>query len=176
MAFQESPVIGIGPDVYRKTCSALTEGLKNIDRHTHPHNFYIQLVGETGLIGLFAGCLMTSIIITCFSYRCANKENLFYRYCVRYSSSILFPAAVNSRFLWAMEQFVYVVGCCVCTCIWKSFREKRETKPEKSGAASVIEHATSPLPRVRSTAGAIAAHCYCYIFSSALQLFFWFVN
>ena len=52
VAFQESPVIGIGPDVYRKTCPALTEGMSNVDCHTHPHNYFIQLAGETGLIGL----------------------------------------------------------------------------------------------------------------------------
>ena len=67
VAFKESPVIGIGPDVYRKTCSTLTEGLNNIDCHTHPHNYYVQLAGETGLIGLVAGCFMIgSILVTCF--------------------------------------------------------------------------------------------------------------
>ena len=77
-AFQESPIIGIGPDVYRKTCPVLTEGLSDIDCHTHPHNFYIQLAGETGLVGLVAGCfMMGSILITCFSYRHVDKENIF---------------------------------------------------------------------------------------------------
>ena len=36
VAFQESPLIGIGPDVYRITCSSLTQGLSNVDCHTHP--------------------------------------------------------------------------------------------------------------------------------------------
>ena len=75
VAFQESPIIGIGPDVYRKTCSALTEGFTNIDCHTHPHNYYIQLAGETGLIGLVAGCLMIgSILVTCISFRRVDKD------------------------------------------------------------------------------------------------------
>ena len=44
----------------------------------HTHNFYIQLAGETGLIGLVAGCfMMGSILMTCFSYRHVDKENIF---------------------------------------------------------------------------------------------------
>ena len=70
IAFQESPIIGIGPDVYRKMCPTLTEGIDNIFCYTHPHNFYIQLAGETGIIGFVSGCLMIgSIIVACFSYR-----------------------------------------------------------------------------------------------------------
>ena len=127
VAFQESPVIGIGPDVYRKTCSALTEGLKNIDCHTHPHNFYIQLVGETGLIGLFAGCLMIgSIIITCFSYRCANKENVFTAIAYVIPLAFFFPLRStadffgqwNNLFMWSAIAFALASG---------NLLEKRET-------------------------------------------------
>ena len=127
VAFQESPVIGIGPDVYRKTCSALTEGMKNIDCHTHPHNFYIQLVGETGLIGLFAGCLMIgSIIITCFSYRCANKENVFTAIAYVIPLAFFFPLRStadffgqwNNLFMWSAIAFALASG---------NLLEKRET-------------------------------------------------
>ena len=39
----------------------------------HPHNFYVQLFAEAGIIGLIFGCLMfVSIIITCFRARLEN--------------------------------------------------------------------------------------------------------
>ena len=108
VAFQESPVIGIGPDVYRKTCPALTEGLGNIDCHTHPHNYYIQLAGETGLIGLVAGCLMMgSILITCFSYRRFDKENIFT------AIAYVIPLAVFFRF---NRQEISSANGIICLC------------------------------------------------------------
>lgn len=119
VAFQESPVIGIGPDVYRKTCPALTEGLSNIDCHTHPHNYYIQLAGETGLIGLVAGCLMMgSILITCFSYRRFNKENIFTAVAYVVPLAVFFPLQStgdffgqwNNQFMWSALAFALASG------------------------------------------------------------------
>ena len=119
IAFQESPLIGIGPDVYRKTCIALTEGLNNIDCHTHPHNFYIQLAGETGLIGLIAGCFMFgSILVTCFSYRRANKDNLFTAIAYVIPLAVFFPLQStsdffgqwNNLFIWSAVAFALASG------------------------------------------------------------------
>ncbi len=73
-----TPIIGIGPSGTRKTCKMLNVNSpdwlpgKNYCGN-HPHNFYIQLFAETGLIGLFAGCAMfLSIVIACFK---ARREN-----------------------------------------------------------------------------------------------------
>ena len=119
VAFQESPIIGIGPDVYRKTCPALTEGLSNIDCHTHPHNFYIQLAGETGLIGLITGCLMMgSILITCFSYRRFDKENIFTAIAYVVPLAVFFPLQStgdffgqwNNLFMWSAVAFSLASG------------------------------------------------------------------
>ena len=99
VAFKESPLIGIGPDVYRKTCSVLTEGLSNVDCHTHPHNYYIQLAGETGLIGLVAGCFMFgSIVVTCFSYRRDDKNNIFTAIAYIIPLAFFFPVQSTSDF------------------------------------------------------------------------------
>ncbi len=72
------PLKGIGPSGTRNTCEALNTDLprwlpgKNYCGN-HPHNFYIQLFAETGIIGLFVGCIMfASIIFTCYK---AKKEN-----------------------------------------------------------------------------------------------------
>ena len=67
------------------------------------HNFYIQLAGETGLIGLVAGCLMFgSILVTCVSYRRANKDNIFTAIAYVIPLAVFFPA-INIGFLWAVE-------------------------------------------------------------------------
>ena len=119
VAFQDSPVIGIGPDVYRKTCSALTEGFSNIDCHTHPHNYYIQMAGETGLIGLVAGCFMIgSIIITCFSYRRIDKDNVFTAIAYVIPLAVFFPLQStgdffgqwNNQFMWSAVAFALASG------------------------------------------------------------------
>ncbi len=75
-----TPIKGIGPSGTRKTCKNLDSNLpswlpgKNYCGN-HPHNFYIQLFSETGIIGLLIGCIMfCSIIITCFKARLNNFE------------------------------------------------------------------------------------------------------
>ena len=74
-----TPIKGIGPSGTRKTCKDLDNTSpywlpgKNYCGN-HPHNFYVQLFAETGLIGLIIGSIMfLSIISACFK---ARRENL----------------------------------------------------------------------------------------------------
>ena len=71
----ETPIIGIGPSGTRKTCFELPKNTpqwlpgRNLCAN-HPHNFYVQLFAETGLIGLIFGiCMIFSIIKDCFKAR-----------------------------------------------------------------------------------------------------------
>ena len=73
-----TPIKGIGPSGTRKTCQILDSNLplwlpgKNYCGN-HPHNFYVQLFSETGIIGLLIGCFMFgSITFTCYK---ARQEN-----------------------------------------------------------------------------------------------------
>ena len=73
-----TPITGIGPSGTRNTCANLDTSLpkwlpgRNYCGN-HPHNFYIQLFAEVGVIGLFIGCIMfTSIITTCYKARVEN--------------------------------------------------------------------------------------------------------
>ena len=70
VTFDTAPILGIGTANYRLLCVELTQGHENVARHTHPHNYYIQLFAETGIIGFIFGvcdvfgaimwyCLMT---------------------------------------------------------------------------------------------------------------------
>ena len=61
------------PTWFEHATSPYTKGMSNIDSHTRPHNYYIQLAAETGILVLLTGCLMIgSIVLTCFSYRRFN--------------------------------------------------------------------------------------------------------
>ena len=63
VTFETAPVLGIGTANYRILCADLTRGHVDVDCHTHPHNYYVQLLAETGIIGLVFGCVMLGAII-----------------------------------------------------------------------------------------------------------------
>ena len=70
-----TPIIGIGPSGTRNTCKDLPDhwlpGWNSCGNH--PHNFYVQLFAETGVIGLILGSSMfLSIILTCYRNRRYN--------------------------------------------------------------------------------------------------------
>ena len=119
IAFQDSPIIGIGPDVYRKMCPTLTQGFDLVVCHPHPHNYYIQLLAETGVIGLVAGCIMiTSIILACFSYRKIDKDNIFTAIAYVIPLAFFFPIRSsgdffgqwNNQFMWSAIAFALAAG------------------------------------------------------------------
>ena len=73
-----TPIKGTGPSGTRNTCKNLNTDLpkwlpgKNYCGN-HPHNFYIQLFAELGVIGLIIGCVMFgSLILTCYKARLDN--------------------------------------------------------------------------------------------------------
>tara|TARA_B100000242_G_C43020294_1_gene474754 strand:+ start:112 stop:1422 length:1311 start_codon:yes stop_codon:yes gene_type:complete len=76
----EKPLIGLGPGSSRKHCSQMSYDQKDWLPGknycgNHPHNYYIQLMSETGLIGLIFGSLMFFFIIkTCFNATKINKN------------------------------------------------------------------------------------------------------
>jgi len=75
-----NPIKGIGPSGTRNTCLTLDTSLpkwlpgKNYCGN-HPHNFYVQLFAETGIVGLLIGCIMfASIILNCYRARKYNFD------------------------------------------------------------------------------------------------------
>ena len=49
--FKEKPVFGHGPKMFRIKCSNPKFSVGKWPCNTHPHNFYLQLLAETGLVG-----------------------------------------------------------------------------------------------------------------------------
>ena len=90
----QKPIKGVGPSGTRNTCKDLYNELpswlpgKNYCGN-HPHNFYIQLFAETGIIGLILGSLMFgSVIITCF------RAKFDYKNCPMASTAFITPLAI----------------------------------------------------------------------------------
>jgi O-antigen ligase len=77
MAVLDSPLLGIGTANYRDLClDILAEG-SAFRCDNHPHNFYIQMLAETGILGFAAGLFMISaMVITLFRAGRANNQNV----------------------------------------------------------------------------------------------------
>ena len=109
-AFQTAPVIGIGPDNYRKMCAEISRSFTDVDCHTHPHNFYIQIAAETGIIGLIAGSIMIcSIIWFCVITGLKNRNNVISATAFIVPLGLFFPVQStadffgqwNNSFMWS---------------------------------------------------------------------------
>ncbi len=77
IAFADSPWLGIGTATYRLECPDLLPELSSFRCDNHPHNYYIQLLAETGIIGFLCGVLMIgSIILTTFKEAILNNRDV----------------------------------------------------------------------------------------------------
>ena len=69
--------IGIGPGNYRLLSEELLAGLPHLRAENHPHNFYIQMLAETGIVGALAGtAFLWAIIWKCFTARLRDPGNV----------------------------------------------------------------------------------------------------
>jgi len=76
-AAKDSLILGLGPATFRDLCPEIIGVSSKFDCHNHPHNFYSQLLTETGFIGLIAGSLMiVSIIWSAFAGWRQNRANV----------------------------------------------------------------------------------------------------
>ena len=77
LAFKESPFFGIGPGNLRMLCPELTMGSSAYDCHPHPHNYYIQMMGEVGIFGLVTGVFFcASIVWACAKPAIRDRSNI----------------------------------------------------------------------------------------------------
>ena len=77
LAFKESTILGVGPGNLRTLCPEITGGSAAYDCHPHPHNFYLQMLGEAGIIGLVTGVLfLGSIIWACAKPALRDRSNV----------------------------------------------------------------------------------------------------
>jgi O-antigen ligase len=77
MAFLDSPLLGIGTANYRDLCHDMLAEGSAFRCDNHPHNFYVQMLAETGILGFVAGLLMISaLVFTLFRAGRANNRNV----------------------------------------------------------------------------------------------------
>ena len=64
--FLDRPILGHGPKLFRVKCSDPKYSVDNYSCNVHPHNFYVQLLAETGIVGFafLAGLLFYFIFIS----------------------------------------------------------------------------------------------------------------
>ena len=64
--FYDKPAIGHGPNQYRNKCEIEKYSHDDLSCNTHPHNTYVQLLAEVGLIGTLPIILIFFYLIIMF--------------------------------------------------------------------------------------------------------------
>ena len=76
---QDNLMFGIGTGNYRLVSyEGILDKYENVRPDVHPHNYYVQMLLETGFIGFILGVVfLWSIIWACFRASLKNRENVF---------------------------------------------------------------------------------------------------
>lgn len=81
--FKDKPILGHGPKLFRIVCKDYKYNSNEDTCSTHPHNFYLQLLSETGLLGFFFILIALfyvfkeSVLIFLKKKKCQLTRNLF---------------------------------------------------------------------------------------------------
>jgi O-antigen ligase len=117
--FKDQPILGHGPKMFRVICKneKYQSGIKPCD--THPHNFYVQLLAETGLVGFSFLFISFFYVIYCAFMQLKSiilKQKRFltdYQVCLLAGILItVWPFSPNGNFFhnWLMIVYSLPVG------------------------------------------------------------------
>ena len=96
--WETSKVFGVGVGNFRYLCAEIVEW-PAINCKNHPHNYYIQLLAETGIIGLiFGSVFIASIIYYCWEARRKNKDNVIVAGAFIVPFALFWPVASTADF------------------------------------------------------------------------------
>ena len=97
---QDNLMLGIGTGNYRLVSyEGILDKYENVRPDVHPHNFYVQMLLETGLIGLILGVVfLWSIIWLCFMASLKNRENVFVATAWIIPFGLFWPIATTADF------------------------------------------------------------------------------
>ena len=103
--FIDKPVVGHGPKMYRVKCKDPKFATGITPCHNHPHNFYMQLLAETGLVGflsIFYIFIHLSFLFFKHTYSLIFfKKRIFLDYKICLMSGVfitLWPITTNGNF------------------------------------------------------------------------------
>ena len=112
--FKKEPIIGVGPNMFRKHCSNIEFQPSKYSCSTHPHSIYIQLLSETGVFGFFFISILVLFIsyqiITHFIRKIQKNDNKLsdYQICLLICFSLsLFPFLPSLNFFNNWVNIIY---------------------------------------------------------------------
>lgn len=96
---KDNLLFGIGPGNFRFLSYELLEGIPFSRPDNHPHNYYSQMLCETGIIGLILGSVfLWSMIWTCFRASFKNRDNVFIATAWVIPFGLFWPIATSADF------------------------------------------------------------------------------
>jgi O-antigen ligase len=96
---KDNLIFGIGTANYRLIPPEFFETIPFTNWQPHPHNYYLQFLTETGIIGLVLGTVfLWSIIWSCFSASFKNRDNVFTATAWVIPFGIFWPIATSADF------------------------------------------------------------------------------
>ena len=117
--FKDQPVFGHGPKMFRIKCVNEKYAIGITPCATHPHNFYVQLLAETGIVGFL---LLFSVVYYCLYSALIQFKSIIFkqkRYLSDYQVCLLagilitiWPLSPNGNFFnnWLMIVYSLPVG------------------------------------------------------------------
>lgn len=113
--FADNKIFGIGPKLFRKHCEEPRYVISKESCSTHPHNTYIQLLSESGIIGFAIILFIFLKIIQILFYQLFKKKNKLSDFQISLLISILislWPLAPSGNFFgnWLNIIYFFPVG------------------------------------------------------------------
>ena len=117
--FKDQPILGNGPKMFRELCKNKKYQVGKESCKTHPHNFYLQLLAETGIIGfLFLTIVLCYVLYAAlmqFKSIIFNQQRHLTDYQVCLLAGIfltVWPITTNGNFFnnWLMIVYSLPVG------------------------------------------------------------------
>jgi O-antigen ligase len=117
--FKDKPILGHGPKMFRVNCRDKNYAVGITPCMNHPHNFYVQLLAETGIIGFLF--LFSALVYVIYSALRQFKSIIFkqtrpltdYQVCLLAGILItVWPFSPNGNFFnnWLMITYSFPVG------------------------------------------------------------------